>query len=220
MSTNLSNQWNLFVFIKSEDTYKMYLNKTLIYSESLNNTSLSSIPTKLLIGRSVSGNYFKGRIDDVMILGDTVSQDDVLKLYYGLSTTLANAPDDGDLTSFGVDGSFTYVHSGIGGDPEDNFIYNLNDGLCEDLGKVTIIINQINDCPVGVDDFYSVDEGGTLNILAPGVLSNDTDEEGDDLNATLLDGPDHGVIQINSDGSFEYIHDDSETLLDLSLIHI
>ena len=53
-----------------------------------------------------------------------------------------------------------------------------------------------------------------MNILTPGILSNDTDEEGDDLNATLLDGPDHGVIQINSDGSFEYIHDDSETLLD------
>ena len=213
-STNLSNQWNHFVFIKSEDTYKMYLNKDLIYTESLNNNGLSNIPAKLLIGKSVNGNYFKGRIDDITILGDTVSQDDVLKLYYGLSTTLANAPDDGDLTSFGVDGSFTYVHSGIGGDPEDNFIYNLNDGLCEDLGKVTIIINQVNDCPVGVDDFYSVDEGGTLNILAPGILSNDTDEEGDDLNATLLDGPDHGVIQINSDGSFEYIHDDSETLLD------
>ena len=192
----------------------MYLNKSLIYTETLNNTSLSNIPAKLLIGRSVSGNYFKGRIDDITILGDTVSQDDVLKLYYGLSTSLANSPDDGELTSFGVDGSFTYVHSGKGGDPEDNFIYNLSDGQCNELGKVIIQVNQINDCPVGVDDFYSVDEGGTLNVTAPGILANDTDEEGDDLNSKLLDGPDHGIITLNNDGSFEYIHDDSETLLD------
>ena len=213
-TTKLSNQWHHFVLVKNENTYKMYLNKTLIYSESLNNTSLSSIPAKLLIGRSVSGNYFKGRIDDVTILGDTVSQDDVLKLYYGLSTSIANSPDDGELTDFGVDGSFTYVHNGIGGDPEDNFIYNLSDGQCEELGKVIIKVNQINDCPVGVDDFYSVDEGGTLNITAPGILANDTDEEDDDLNSTLLDGPDHGIITLNTDGSFEYVHDDSETLLD------
>ena len=213
-TSNLGNQWYHFVFIKNEDSYKMYLNNSEIYSEDLDNSGLSSIPAKLLIGKSVSGKYFKGRIDDILILGDTVSQDEVSELYYGLSTTLANAPDDGELTSFGVDGSFTYVHNGVGGDPEDNFIYNLSDGLCEDLGKVTIIVNQINDCPVGVDDFYSVDEGGTLNVPASGILSNDTDEENDDLSSVLLDGPDHGVIKINIDGSFEYIHDDSETLID------
>ncbi|MFL2999294.1 MAG: hypothetical protein ACJZZ9_02315 [Cytophagales bacterium] len=95
-----------------------------------------------------------------------------------LSTSLANAPDDGELTGFGVDGSFTYVHNGIGGDPEDNFIYSLSDGQCEELGKVTIKVNQINDCPVGVDDFYSVDEGGTFKCYhSLGILANDTDEE-------------------------------------------
>ena len=78
------------------------------------------------------------------------------------------------MTDFGVDGSFTYVHNGIGGDPEDNFIYNLSDGQCEELGKVIIKVIQINDCPVGVDDFYSVDEGGTLNVTTPGILANDT----------------------------------------------
>ena len=91
----------------------MYLNNSEIYSEDLDNSGLSSIPAKLLIGKSVSGKYFKGRIDDILILGDTVSQDEVSELYYGLSTTLANAPDDGELTSFGVDGSFTYVHNGV-----------------------------------------------------------------------------------------------------------
>ena len=79
----------------------MYLNKSLIYTETLNNASLSNIPAKLLIGRSVSGNYFKGRIDDITILGDTVSQDDVLKLYYGLSTSclLYTSPSPRDLST-------------------------------------------------------------------------------------------------------------------------
>ena len=106
------------------------------------------------------------------------------------------------------------MHNGIGGDTEDNFIYSLSDGLCENLGKVTINVNQINDCPVGVNDYYSVDEGGTLNVSSLGILENDTDEENDDLVSTYLDGPRYGIVQINTDGSFEYIHDDSETLLD------
>ena len=51
-----------------------------------------------------------------MFIGDTISNDDILGLYYGVSTSLVNAPDDGDLTNFDVDGSFTYVHTKKGYD--------------------------------------------------------------------------------------------------------
>ena len=213
-TTDLLASWNHFVLIKSENNYKVYLNKEEIYSQDLNNTSLSGISAKLLMGTDLSGNFFKGRMDELYVIGDTISNDDILGLYYGVSTSLVNAPDDGDLTNFDVDGSFTYVHSGKDGDFVDNFIYELSDGECTDLGKVTIIINPVNDCPIGVDDTINVDEGGTVILDAPGLLANDTDEEGDDLKAFKFIDPLYGIATISEDGKIEYIHDDSETTLD------
>ena len=208
------NEWYNLILIKNENSYKVYLNAVEIFSSDLDNSGLSNISSKLLIGKSLNGNYFSGSIDDILILGDTLSQDEIKKLFYGVSTSLESSPDDGIITSFTADGTFTYVHSGKGEDLEDNFIYKLSDGICDEYGKVTIVINQVNDCPVGVDDYYSVDEGDTLIIDSPGLLSNDTDEENDDLTSSYLDGPYHGEIEINSDGSFKYIHDDTESLLD------
>ena len=213
-TTDLLASWNHFVLVKNGNNYKVYLNKDEIYSEDLNNASLSSVSSQLLMGRDVSGNFFKGRMDELYIIGDAVSEDDVLKLYYGVSTSLINAPDDGVLTDFNVDGSFTYVHSGKDGDFQDNFIYEFSDGECTDLGKVTININPVNDCPIAVDDTLNVDEGNTVIFDAPGLLTNDTDEEGDDLKAYLDIEPLYGVATISEDGRIEYIHDDSETTLD------
>ena len=213
-TTDLISTWNHFVFMKNGNNYKMYLNKNEIYSEDLNNISLSGVAAQLLMGRDLSGNFFNGRMDELYVIGDTISQDDVLKLYYGVSTSLVNEPDDGDLTDFNVDGSFTYVHSGKDGDFEDNFIYELSDGACGELGKVTIIINPVNDCPIGIDDTLNVDEGGTVTFDAPGILTNDTDEEGDTLKAFSYIDPLYGIATISEDGKIEYIHDNSETTLD------
>ena len=48
---------------------------------SLDNSGLSNISSKLLIGKSLNGNYFSGSIDDILILGDTLSQDEI-KSYF------------------------------------------------------------------------------------------------------------------------------------------
>ena len=42
-------------------------------------------------------------------------------------------------------------------------------------------INTTNTDPVAVDDSYTVNEGGTRNVTAPGFLSNDSDADGDSL---------------------------------------
>ena len=49
----------------------------------------------------------------------------------------------------------------------------------------------MNDDPVAVDDVGAVDEGGTLNVAAPGVLTNDSDADLDPLtvNTTPVSGP-------------------------------
>jgi hypothetical protein len=41
--------------------------------------------------------------------------------------------------------------------------------------------------------------------LARGVLSNDTDPDGDPLTAAVVSGPSHGSLTLNSDGTFRYI---------------
>ena len=52
--------------------------------------------------------------------------------------------------------------------------------------------------------------------LASGLLQNDTDADTSaaGLAAALLTGPLHGTLSVNTDGSFSYSHDGSETLSD------
>jgi len=63
--------------------------------------------------------------------------------------------------------------------------------------------------PVGHGDAYSVANGGTLAVGAPGVLANDFDGDGDPLQAVLVEGPSHAVFSLGTDGGFSYEHDGS-----------
>jgi hypothetical protein len=70
--------------------------------------------------------------------------------------------------------------------------------------------------PVASDDAYALDQGAALNEPAiSGVLTNDTDPDVDPLTATLVSGPAFASsFMLNSDGSFDYTHDGSETISD------
>lgn len=58
--------------------------------------------------------------------------------------------------------------------------------------------------PTTVDDGYSIDEDATLVEAAPGVLANDSDQDGDALTATLGSVPLNGTVNLESDGAFSY----------------
>ena len=63
-----------------------------------------------------------------------------------------------------------------------------------------------NQAPAAVGDGYNVDEDGTLNITAGnGVLANDSDPDGDSMTAIKVDGPSHGTLTLNTNGSFSYV---------------
>lgn len=62
-----------------------------------------------------------------------------------------------------------------------------------------------NNPPVAVDDSFSVDEDQDLPIDgSTGVLANDTDPDGDALNAQVVTSPSNGSLTLNLDGSFTY----------------
>lgn len=55
--------------------------------------------------------------------------------------------------------------------------------------------------PVALNDNYSTGINDTLIVSAPGVLGNDFDKA---LNAVKINGPAHGTVRLNRDGSFSY----------------
>lgn len=69
------------------------------------------------------------------------------------------------------------------------------------------VTHRSNTAPEAVGDTYSTNEDTPLAVPAPGVLSNDTDRDGDDLIATVSDAPDHGTLSQRPDGSFSYAPD-------------
>ena len=58
--------------------------------------------------------------------------------------------------------------------------------------------------PVAVNDLYQAIADETLEVSTNGVLSNDSDAEGDALTAHEFTGPQNGTLQLNEDGTFAY----------------
>jgi hypothetical protein len=62
-----------------------------------------------------------------------------------------------------------------------------------------------------VNDAYTTNSGTNLNVVAPGVLANDT---GSNLTASWKTSPAHGSLTLNSDGSFSYTNNGDGTPTD------
>jgi VCBS repeat-containing protein len=153
--------------------------------------------------------------DNGVLVNDTDAEGNTL------NAVLVSLPAHGSLT-LNSDGTFTYVHNGIGV-AADSFTYRPNDGST-DGNLVTVTINVLNTPPVGVNDSYTVAEGGTLDANDAtgtigganndGVLVNDTDAELNPLTAVLVTNPAHGTLTFNSNGTFTYVHNGGEATSD------
>jgi VCBS repeat-containing protein len=122
-----------------------------------------------------------------------------------LSAVLVTGPAHGTLT-LNANGSFTYTpeHDFAG---TDSFTYSDNDGnTASDTATVTLTVDRVT-YDTAVDDSYTVDEDATLTVAAPGVLANDTDTDSPalPLSAVLVEGPKHGTLTLEADGSFVYV---------------
>lgn len=78
------------------------------------------------------------------------------------------------------------------------------DGRNTNTGEAYLFDVTPNQPPVAMADAYTLDEDAILEQSAPGVLTNDSDPEGDSLSVSLITGAAHGSLTLNSDGSFRY----------------
>jgi len=61
-----------------------------------------------------------------------------------------------------------------------------------------------NTPPVANDNNFVIDSNTGLIVVAPGILVNDDDDDGDTLTASLVTGTTNGVLALNANGGFTY----------------
>ena len=86
--------------------------------------------------------------------------------------------------------------------------------LGQDTYDQTSLLNAINEVlegsplpnvpPVAIDDSYIVESQSSLNVSSPGVLSNDSDPNGDQITLVLFEDVSNGSLTHNSNGGFTY----------------
>ena len=130
------------------------------------------------------------------------------------------------------DGSYTYVADQTaskrlltGETRTETFTYRVTDSKDTDTGEITFTITGINDSPVAINDSFQVEEDSSkFRSDVQGLLSNDTDVDGDKLSIlTIRTGAEisdtntsnstrtaigtYGTLVINEDGSYRYSAD-------------
>jgi VCBS repeat-containing protein len=84
------------------------------------------------------------------------------------------------------------------------FSYTIYDGSNSATASVTVTVTPVNDAPVAYGDTYTTLEDTKLTIPAGGILTNDTDVEGDALTALLVSNVTKGTLNLNANGGFTY----------------
>ncbi len=119
-----------------------------------------------------------------------------------LSFEIVSTPTHGALSGSGANRTYTPAANYTG---LDSFTFKVSDGIADSgTATVSITVGAVNDAPTAAIESYTAVEGQQLIVIAPGVLGNDSDPEGDFLTAELASSPSHGSVTLNSDGSFTY----------------
>ncbi len=123
-----------------------------------------------------------------------------------LFAEIVTSPTKGTLTLI-PSGAFTYnPNPNVTG--SDSFTYRVRDVAGLFSAPVTVsltIVPGANTVPAVSPDAYSLNEDGTLTVLAAnGVLVNDADLEGNPMTASVVSAPSVGTLNLSGDGSFTY----------------
>ena len=119
-----------------------------------------------------------------------------------LTYSVLSTPLYGTLS--GVAPNVTYIPAPNAVGP-DSFTFRVNDGAVDsNVATVSIVVNGINDPPTAANDSFATTIDTPMTVVAPGVLGNDSDVDGDLLTAVLVTGPASGTLALNANGSFTY----------------
>jgi hypothetical protein len=82
----------------------------------------------------------------------------------------------------------------------------VSDGAATAVSLVQIVVQPVavNRPPVANADSFSTSANTTLNVAAPGILTNDSDPDGNTLTVQLQTNVAQGTLNLNSNGSFIY----------------
>jgi len=119
------------------------------------------------------------------------------------STSHAFALVGGDVSAFAVDDDELLTATALDYETLDtyNLLIQAEDSEQNTYSKwVTLFVDNVNEIPVAVDDEATVQEGGSVLVL---VTSNDTDPDGDPLEAFVATLPSHGIA-IAAGGGIRY----------------
>ncbi len=131
------------------------------------------------------------------------------------SITILAGPANGTIDSINADGTVTYTHNGSE-TLSDSFTYTIDDpsGVTSNTVTVSLTVTPQNDSPLAVANSFTVNESSTNTLNLSG---NDSDvDDGLDLTSiAIITGPTNGTItSINTNGTVEYTHNGSETVVD------
>lgn len=109
----------------------------------------------------------------------------------------------GDLNN----GVATFQTTALAAGPHSITAHYLGDGTFAPSASAALAytVNAANVAPSAQANTYSVEEEGTLNVPANGVLGNDSDGDGDALTAELVAGPSSAsAFDLDPSGAFSY----------------
>jgi len=177
----------------------------LAFSEDAATFTLTPVNDAPVVSDIPGQSIFSGESFSTIALDNYVTDVDNTKAELAWTvtgnTSLTPAVDGAHIATIGVPAGFT------GSEQLTFTVQDPSNASASDAG--TFEVKAVNAAPVAVDDSYSTTQGATLNVPAPGVLSNDTDADLDPLIAIKVTDPTHGTLTLNSDGSFSYVNDGS-----------
>jgi VCBS repeat-containing protein len=121
----------------------------------------------------------------------------------GFAPVIVDGPAHGKVT-INADGSFGYL-SDLNYNGTDSFTYKLSDGQVDsNVSTVSIVVTPVNDAPVAGDIQQTTLEDAPQTI---DLLSQASDVDSPVLTPAIVQGPAHGQLALNTDGTYTYTPD-------------
>lgn len=189
-----------------DDSFTYYVCDNIGTCSSATATLIQPDSPPVGAGDSYTGLAARHQDAPGVLANDSDPDGDSFSLGYAPWVSTVMTPPQHRTLTLNSDGSFSYSPN-LGYIGNDSFNYYVCDsvGTC---GAGTVTLIHPNTPPVGSGEFYSLKT--SLSVVAPGVLANDSDPEGDSLttgnsyNNAIVTPPQHGTVNRSNGGSGDF----------------